>query len=169
MAYPLFARRSAGFRKNDCAAGRHRIIQSVEETTRFRMKERENKTIVTSGHHQPLPAGWPCDPTLRFLGVFLRGRPIKHPARKRGSGSARTWRPVAAFSIKNRFRIPNALFLMRAFDESTTRRFNKGHQPTSTRDQLDAKTQDPVSSRRHGNQRHHPVRPLPKMESGGGP
>jgi hypothetical protein len=32
-------------------------------------------------------------------------------------------------------------------DESTTRRFNKGHRPTSSRDQLDAKTQDPVSLR----------------------
>jgi hypothetical protein len=66
MAYPLFARRSAGFRKNDCAAGRHRIIQSVEETTRFRMKERENKTIVTSEHHQLLPVRMALRPSLAF-------------------------------------------------------------------------------------------------------
>jgi hypothetical protein len=56
----------------------------------------------------------------------------------------------------------------RLLHESTRRRFNKGHQLTTTGDQLDAKTQDPVSSRRRGSKRHHPVRPLLNWAFGGG-
>jgi hypothetical protein len=43
------------------------------------MKERENKTIVTSGHYQPLPARMPPQPSLAFPRYLLEGSPDKTP------------------------------------------------------------------------------------------
>jgi hypothetical protein len=54
---------------------------TTSETTRLRMKERENKTIVTSGCLPDIAcADRSAAPALCFLDIFLKGRPTKHPA-----------------------------------------------------------------------------------------
>jgi hypothetical protein len=53
----------------------------TSETRRFRMKERENNTIITSGFYQPLPARMAPRPGLVFPRyMLLKGRPTKTPA-----------------------------------------------------------------------------------------
>jgi hypothetical protein len=76
----------------------------TSETTRLRMKERENKTIFTSGHYQPLPARMAPRPNIVFPRYLLEGSPNKTPGNMIAvPGCNRTWRPVASFSIKNEF------------------------------------------------------------------
>jgi hypothetical protein len=50
----------------------------------LRMKERENKTIVTSEHYLPLPARMAPRPSLAFPRYLLQGRPTKYPGAQRG-------------------------------------------------------------------------------------
>jgi hypothetical protein len=72
------------------------------------MKERDNKTIFTSGRYRPLPQEWLRDPAWGFLDIFLKGRPNKTPGSAIAvPGSPRTWRPDAGFSIKNQFKLLN--------------------------------------------------------------
>jgi hypothetical protein len=53
---------------------------AANESTRWRMNERENKIIVTSGYSRPLPARMAPRPALCFLDIFLNGRPTRHPS-----------------------------------------------------------------------------------------
>jgi len=71
----------------------------------------------------------------------VKGRPNKTPASSEAPGRARTWRPNATFSIKNRFRLPNWLFERRAIDFDASTKFID--RPTIG-DHLDARTQDQV-------------------------
>jgi hypothetical protein len=59
----------------------------TSETRRFRMKERENNTIITSGFYQPLPARMAPRPGFVFPRYALEGSPNKNPRqRNRGLG-----------------------------------------------------------------------------------
>jgi hypothetical protein len=51
------------------------VIDAVvaSESTRLRMKQRENNTIVTSGHYQPLPARMAPRPSLVFPRYLFEG------------------------------------------------------------------------------------------------
>jgi hypothetical protein len=81
----------------------------ASETTRLRMKERDNKTIFTSGRYQPLPARMTPRPSLMFPRYLVEGAPNKTPGSAIAvPGWTRTWRPDAGFSIKNRFTILNS-------------------------------------------------------------
>jgi hypothetical protein len=126
---------------------RGRVVAS--QSTRLRMKERENKTIVNfSGHYQPSPARMASRPSLVFP-RYLLGRVA--PAAHTQVRMPQKWPPNAGLSIKNRFMVLDSHFDMRvrcinARDVDAS--INWNHRPPTIGDRLDAKIQDQVKATR---------------------